>query len=55
MITEETKRDNTSFALCMKTTVVNNFSLKNITRYANKVNKKVIAYQAIVGYIYKIE
>jgi len=36
----------------MKTTVVNNFSLKNITGYANKVNKKVVAYQAIVGYIY---
>ena len=55
MITEETKRDITTFALCMNTTVVNKFSLKNISRYANKVNKKVVAYQANVGYIYKIK
>jgi hypothetical protein len=26
-------------------------SIKNITRYGTKVNKKVVAYQAIVGYI----
>ena len=25
---------------------------KNITRYGYKVNKKVVAYKAIVGYIY---
>jgi len=29
------------------------FSIKNITRYAKKVNKKVVAYQAIVGYIHQ--
>jgi pantothenate kinase-related protein Tda10 len=34
---------------------VNNFSIKNITGYANKVNKKVIAYQTILGYIDKIK
>jgi len=31
---------------------MNKFSLKNITGYAKKVNKKVVAYQAIVGYIH---
>jgi len=39
----------------MKIIVVNKFSLKNITGYANKVNKKVIAYQTILGYIDKIK
>jgi len=43
------------FALCMKITVVNKFSFENITRYAKKVNKKVVAYQAIVGYIYQLQ
>jgi hypothetical protein len=43
------------FALCMKITVVNKFSFENITRYAKKVNKKVVAYQAIVGYIYQLK
>jgi hypothetical protein len=39
----------------MKIIVVNKFSLKNITGYANKVNKKVIAYQTILGYIVEIK
>jgi hypothetical protein len=34
---------------------VNKFSFENITGYANKVNKKVVAYQAIVGYIYQLK
>jgi len=36
-----------------KTTFVVIFSIKNITWYAYKVNKKFIAYQMIVGYIYQ--
>jgi len=30
-------------------------SLKNITGYAYKVNKKVIAYKVFVGYIYQYQ